>query len=196
MEIDPAALSRRDAYRLMISCIVPRPIAFVTSLSTAGVVNLAPFSYFNVISSTPPMVMIAVGSKKEGRKDTWRNIDETREFVVNAVVPDLMDAVIVAAREVPPEVSELTLTGLTPVPSRTVKPPGLRESPIQLECALEKLVEVDSSALIIGRIRHMRVDDRVIKDGVVDASLVSFIARLGGDWYAKIGPDQIATRAK
>jgi flavin reductase (DIM6/NTAB) family NADH-FMN oxidoreductase RutF len=196
MEIDPAALSRREAYRLMISCIVPQPIAFVTSLSTTGVANLAPFSYFNVVSSTPPLVMIAVGSKKEGRKDTWRNIADTREFVVNAVVPDLMDAVIVAAREVPPEVSELTLTGLTPSPSRTVKPPCLKESPIHLECALEKLIEVEGTALIIGRVKWLRVDDRVLKGGVVDPALLTFVARLGGDWYAKIGPDQIAARGR
>src|SRR5436190_1374334 len=121
MQIDPASLPARDAYRLMISCIIPRPIAFVTTLSREGVSNLAPFSFFNGVSSDPPVVSIAVATKRDGsKKDTWRNIEETGEFVVNVVVPELMDAVIVGARELPHNVSELDLSGQATLPCAKV----------------------------------------------------------------------------
>jgi len=87
MLVDPATLGGRDLYRLMISCIAPRPIAFVTTLSREGVTNLAPFSFFNGVSSDPPVISIAVGARRDGsKKDTWRNIEETGEFVVNVIV--------------------------------------------------------------------------------------------------------------
>ena len=96
MDIDPAALSPRDAHRLLISCVAPRPIAFVSTLSRAGASNLAPFSFFNGVCSDPPVVSIAVATKRDGsKKDTWRNIEETGEYVINVVTPELVDAVIV-----------------------------------------------------------------------------------------------------
>ena len=193
MEIDPDALDRRAAYRLMISAIVPRPIAFVTSLH-GSVVNLAPFSYFNAVSTSPPIVMIAVGSRKDGRKDTWRNIEETREFVVNVVVPGLMDAVIVGAQDHPRDVSELAVAKLTPLPSRKVKPPRVAESPIHLECTLEKIVEVADTALILGRVVLAHVRDELVKEGAVDPTLLEFVGRLGGDLYARVSKGEIVDR--
>src|SRR6516164_5632930 len=134
MQFDPAAISPRDAYRLMISCIIPRPIAFVTTLSRDGASNLAPFSFFNGVTSEPPVLSLCVGTKRDGaKKDTWRNIEETGEFVVNVVVPELMDAVIVGARELPHGVSELELAKLQTLPSVRVKPPRLEASPVNLE---------------------------------------------------------------
>src|SRR5262252_3193337 len=129
MEIDPSTLDRKAAYQLMISCIIPRPIAFVTTLSRQGVTNLAPFSFFNGVSSDPPIVSIAVATKRDGsKKDTWRNIEETGEYVINVVVPELMDAVIIGARELPHNVSELDLAKLSTLPSKKVKPPRLAAS--------------------------------------------------------------------
>jgi len=188
MEIDPAALDRKQRYLLQISTIIPRPIAFVTTLSEAGVVNLAPFSYFNAVSSSPPVVMINVGSTKRGRKDTWRNIETTRDFVIHIVTPDLMNAVIIGAREYPPEVSELAEAGLTAIPSKRVKTPRVKESPVAMECALEKIVEVEGNAVILGRIVLFHIDDRVMTDGVVDASKLTFIGRLGADLYCRVKP--------
>jgi flavin reductase (DIM6/NTAB) family NADH-FMN oxidoreductase RutF len=201
VEIDPDALDRRAAYRLMISAIVPRPIAFVTSLH-GSVVNLAPFSYFNAVSTSPPIVMIAVGSRKDGKKDTWRNIEETREFVVNVVVPGLMDAVIIGAQDHPRDVSELAVAKLTPLPSRKVKPPRVAESPIHLECTLEKIVEVADpstplgagTALILGRVVLAHVRDELVKDGAVDPTLLEFVGRLGGDLYARVSKGEIVDR--
>ncbi len=186
MEIDPASLDRRAAYRLMISCIIPRPIAWVTSLSKEGVVNLAPFSFFNGVSSQPPIVSIAVGSRKAGRKDTWVNIDETKEFVVNVVVQEAVEAMVATSAELPHNQSELGLVKLTPLPSLRVKPPRIKESPIHLECTLHSIVEVEGSALILGRVVLVHVDDAVLRGGVVDPGLLTFVGRLGGDGYTRV----------
>jgi len=187
MEIDPASLSSRDAYRLMISCISPRPIAFVTTLSRDGVSNLAPFSFFNGVSSDPPVVSIAVATKRDGsKKDTWRNVEETGEFVINIVVPELMDAVIVGAKELPHNVSELELAGLRTLPSSRVKPPRLADSPIQMECRLLKIVEVEETGLILGRVVLVHAKDEILVDGRVDPRRLTFVGRLGGDGYCRV----------
>lgn len=186
MEIDPSTLDRKSAYLLQISCIIPRPIAFVTTLSKEGVVNLAPFSYFNGVSSSPPIIMIAVGSRREGKKDTWRNIEDTGEFVVNVVVPELMGAVIIGAQNHPPDVSELELAKLTPRPSKKVKVPRLAESPINLECVLYRLVEVEGTALILGRVVLYQVRDELLKDGQVDPHRLTFVGRLGAEYYCRV----------
>ena len=187
MQIDPTALSSRDAYRLMISCIIPRPIAFVTTLSREGVTNLAPFSFFNGVSSDPPVISIAVATKRDGsKKDTWRNAEETGEFVVNVVVPDLMDAVIIGARELPHNVSELELSGLKTAPSAKVKPPRLAESPINLECTLLRIVEVEETALILGRVVMVHAKDEILEGGRVDPRRLTFVGRMGDDLYCRV----------
>ncbi len=187
MQIDPASLSPRDAYRLMISCIIPRPIAFVTTLSRDGVTNLAPFSFFNGVSSDPPVISIAVATKRDGsKKDTWRNIEETGEFVVNVVVPELMDAVIIGARELPHNVSELDLSGLKTAPSALVKPPRVVESPINLECRLLRIVDVEETGLILGRVVMVHAKDEILEGGRVDPRRLTFVGRMGDDFYCRV----------
>ena len=187
MHVDPAALAPRDMYRLMISCIAPRPIAFVTTLSREGITNLAPFSFFNGVTSEPPVISIAVATKRDGsKKDTWRNIEETGEFVVNVVVPELMDAVIVGARELPHNVSELDLSKEPTLSSLKVKPPRLANSPVQLECTLLKIVEVGETGLILGRVVMVHAKDEVLTDGRVDPARLTFVGRLGGDSYCRV----------
>jgi flavin reductase (DIM6/NTAB) family NADH-FMN oxidoreductase RutF len=187
MHFDPAELSPRDAYRLMISCIIPRPIAFVTTLSREGISNLAPFSFFNGVTSDPPVISIAVATKRDGsKKDTWRNIEETGEFVVNVVVPELMDAVIIGAKELPHNVSELDLAGLQTLPSTKVKPPRLAGSPIHLECTLLKIVEVEGTALILGRVAMVHAKDEIVEGGRVDPRRLTFVGRMGDDLYCRV----------
>jgi len=187
MQFDPAALPPRDIYRLMISCIIPRPIAFVTTLSREGVSNLAPFSFFNGVSSDPPILSISVGTRRDGsRKDTWRNIEETGEFVVNVVVPELMDAVIIGARDLPPDVSELDLAKLATLPSVRVKPPRIADSPVQMECTLLKIVEVEGTGLLLGRVVMVHAKEDVVDNGRVDPRRVTFVGRLGGDSYCRV----------
>lgn len=187
MEIDPAHLDRRSAYSLMISLIVPRPIAWVSSISPEGAANLAPFSYFNGISSQPPILMIAVGSRRGERKDTWRNIEQTREFVVNAVVPEVVDAMVISSGEFPPGVDEFKEAGVTPLASVRVKPPRVAESPVSMECALERIVEVGGTALILGKVLLYHVRDDLMEQGAVEPTRLRPVARLGDDYYAYLG---------
>ena len=187
MELDLAALDRRGAYKAMISLIIPRPIAFVSSIGPAGNVNLAPFSYFNGVSSAPPIISISVGPKRTGTKDTSANIRREKEFVVNVVTPDLMQGVIIGATDHPPEVSELDLAKLTPSPSTKIRTPGVKESPIRMECALQQVVEVEGgTSLILGRIVHVHVDDAIWTDGRVDPRKLTFVGRLGDDLYCRV----------
>lgn len=187
MQIDPASLSPRDAYRLMISCIIPRPIAFVSTLSREGITNLAPFSFFNGVTSDPPILSIAVSTKRDGsKKDTWRNIEDTGEFVVNVVVPDLMDAVIVGARELPHNVSELEAAKLATLASVRIRPPRIAESPVQMECTLVKIVEVEETGLILGRVVMFHAKDEVLDSGRVDPRRLTFVGRMGGDSYCRV----------
>jgi flavin reductase (DIM6/NTAB) family NADH-FMN oxidoreductase RutF len=189
VKIDPASLSPGDAYRLQIACIAPRPIAFVTTLSKSGATNLAPFSYFNGVSSDPPVLSIAVSTKRDGsKKDTWRNAEETGELVVNVVTPALMDSVITAARELPHGESEIDLSGEPTLPCEKVKPPRLARSPISMECSVLKIVEVEDTGLILGRVLMYHLDDGVLDaKGRPDPAKVGFVARLGGDSYARLG---------
>ena len=187
MELDLGALDRRAAYRAMISLIIPRPIAFVSTMGPAGNVNLAPFSYFNGVSSSPPIVSISVGPRRSGAKDTAANIRRHGEFVVNVVTPELMEGVIVGATDHPPEVSELDLARLTPAPSSKVRTPGVKESPVRMECALHQVVEVEGgTSLILGRVVHVHVDDAIWVDGRVDPAKRTFVGRLGDDLYCRV----------
>lgn len=187
IEIDPEQLDRRAAYKLMISLIVPRPIAWVSTMAPSGAHNLAPFSFFNGISSHPPILMIAVGARKGERKDTWRNIEQTGEFVVNVVVPEVVDAMVLSSGEYPPEVDEFKEAGVTPVPSSRVKPPRIAESPVSMECRLERIVEVAGSALILGRVVLYHVREDLLDGGAVDPEKLKPVARLGGDFYSHLG---------
>jgi len=187
LEIDPAQLDRRAAYKLMISLIVPRPIAWVVTISPAGSLNLAPFSYFNGISSHPPIVMIAVGARRGERKDTWRNIEQTREFTVNVVVPELVDAMVLSSGEFPPEVDEFKEAGVTPLDSTRIAPPRIAESPVSMECTLEKIVEVAGSALILGRVVLYHIREDLMVEGSVDPKKLMPVARLGDDYYSHLG---------
>jgi flavin reductase (DIM6/NTAB) family NADH-FMN oxidoreductase RutF len=187
MELDLGALDRRGAYRAMISLIIPRPIAFVSTIGPAGNVNLAPFSYFNGVSSAPPILSVSVGPKRAGTKDTAANVRREKEFVANVVTPELMPGVIVGATDHPPEVSELELAKLTPAPSTKVRTPGVKESPIRMECVLHQVVEVEGgTSLILGRIVHVHVDDAVWSEGRVDPRKLTFVGRLGDDLYCRV----------
>lgn len=187
MELDLGSLDRRSAYKAMISLIIPRPIAFVSTLGPAGNVNLAPFSYFNGVSSAPPIVSISVGPKRGGTKDTAANVRREKEFVVSVVTPDLMLGVIIGATDHPPEVSELELAKLTPAPSSKVRTPGVKESPIRMECTLHQIVDVEGgTSLILGRVVHVHADDAIWVDGRVDPRKLTFVGRLGDDLYCRV----------
>jgi flavin reductase (DIM6/NTAB) family NADH-FMN oxidoreductase RutF len=199
MQIDPGELSPVEAYKLLISMIVPRPIAFVSTRALDGSLNLAPFSFFNGVSSYPPMISIAIGPKAGGKtKDTLRNIRETGEFVVNMVTNGIAQAMHQASAEYPYGISEFEQVGLTPTPSVKIAAPRVQESLVSLECQLfqEMVIEESRTSLIIGRVVWYYADDDCTSDLTVDIEDYPIIGRLGGRAYCTIGSTFTMPRAE
>lgn len=188
MRIDPQDLPVRAAYSLFISTIVPRPIAWVSTLSPDGRPNLAPFSFFMGVTSDPPTLALAIGRRNSEPKDTARNIETGREFVVNAVTADLARAMVLTSGEFPPAVNEFAEVGLTPLPSERVKPPRVLESPIHMECRLERMITIGRSgtALAIGEVVLFHIADELWTGKDVDVARLNPLARLGGALYAPL----------
>ncbi|HLW68130.1 MAG TPA: flavin reductase family protein [Gemmataceae bacterium] len=180
-----------DVYHLLVGIVTPRPIAWVTSVNAAGVVNLAPFSFFNAFGANPPVVVFSPVLRRDGsKKDTLRNVEANGEFVLNAAVESLAEQINLSSKEVPPEESEIKLTGLHTLPSLKVKPPRLAESPINMECVVRQIVPVGngpiSANLVIGEIVMMHIDDSLLDaNGRIDPRKLRTIARLGGDYYCR-----------
>jgi len=176
------------------SCVAPRPIAWVSSLHPDGTINLAPYSFFNALTSDPPMVMISFNGYHEhgGEKDTLYNIKACGEFVVNMVPLALKDAMNVTTANVAHEVDELALAGLTTEDSELVKPPRVKESPIHLECEFFQEIQLpctlpDSiNTMIIGSVLGVHISDEVLIDGLIDLSRIKPLARLGYMQYTAV----------
>jgi len=199
MQIDPGELSPVEAYKLLISMIVPRPIAFVSTRALDGSLNLAPFSFFNGVSSYPPIISVAIGAKAGGQpKDTLRNIRETGEFVVNMVTENIGQAMHQASAEYPYGTSEFEQVGLTPVPSVKIATPRVAESPVSLECTLMQEIPIAESntSLIIGRVVWYHANDDIISDLTIDIEDYPIIGRLGGRAYCTIGSTFTMPRAE
>jgi flavin reductase (DIM6/NTAB) family NADH-FMN oxidoreductase RutF len=180
--LDPQSLSPGVMYRFMIGVVVPRPIAFVSTVGSGGAFNVAPFSYFNAITNRPPLVGISITRRAVEPKDTLRNIQETGDFVVNVVNEPLLERVVQASGEWPSDVDEFQLTGLSPVPSDLVRSPRVGESPVSLECRLFRIIELGDSFFTVGSILRAHVADEVLSEGRVDIGS-SARRRLGGDGY-------------
>ena len=168
------------------ACVAPRPIGWISTVSKEGIVNLAPYSFFNGLSGTPPMVMFAVDEHHAhgGLKDSLRNAIDTGEFVVNMATWELREAMNVTSAQVEPHIDEMLLAGLEAVPSRLVKPPRVAASPIHLECRLLQTVELPPGPrgpnhLAIGQVVGIHIADEVLVNGKVDLRKVRPIARLG-----------------
>jgi len=167
--------------------IAPRPIGWITSMSASGAINLAPYSFFNGIKSRPPMVMFA----SEGRKDSLEFVEETKEFVCNLATWDLRDQMNHTSAPYPRGVNELTEAGLTPAPCRLVKPPRVAEAPCALECKWLQTVElkdIDGRAMdgwvVFGQVVGVHIDERYIRDGLLDTAAMKPIARGGYHDYS------------
>ena len=189
MLIDPKTLDWKTSYRLLSSVTIPRPIGFISTIGSNGVANLAPYSYFCTVGDAPPMVMLAPSLRDGQKKDTARNIDESREFVVNMVVEDMLPAMVQAAEAFSPDISEFEKTGLTPLPCEVVKPPRVAESPINLECQLHTtfLEAKNQYTLYLGEIIRFHVADNYFDDeGTIDVTKIPLIGRLSGDHYIRL----------
>jgi flavin reductase (DIM6/NTAB) family NADH-FMN oxidoreductase RutF len=191
MLFDFAKLPSRECYKLMVSTITPRPIAWVVSQDLQGQLNAAPFSFFNAFSGEPPVIGIGVGCHAPGRpKDTRCNIKETGEFVVNLVSNELAAAMNITAIEFEAEVDELAEAQLETIPSFHVKPPRIAASPVSIECALVQIVDLGpQNSLVLGRILAMHVRDEFILDPAknhIDTPKLNLIGRMHGTgWYAR-----------
>jgi flavin reductase (DIM6/NTAB) family NADH-FMN oxidoreductase RutF len=186
----PDEMPPRDAYRLMLSVVAPRPIAWVSTIGADGTLNLAPFSFFNGVGGTPPTIMFSIGQRKGKAKDTLRNVQETGEFVVNIVSEELAEAMNITSGEWEYEVNEFELAGLETAPSVNVKPPRIALAPVAMEAKATQIVPVagTTSTMILGKILRYHIREELLRpNGLVDAMLVRPIVRLGGDEYATIG---------
>jgi flavin reductase (DIM6/NTAB) family NADH-FMN oxidoreductase RutF len=192
MIVDPAAASPQNVYKLLIGLVVPRPIAFVSTVAADGVLNLAPFSFFTVASANPPVVAFCPmipGSGAGRRKDTLRNVEETGEFVLNIVSEDFAAQMNTTSGEYPPEVDEFALSGLTPLPSDLVKPPRVGESRAQMECKLLQVVHVSANplggSLVLGEVLRFHLADEIFDDFRIDPDKLLPVGRMGGASYCR-----------
>lgn len=191
MLIEPEKSTPRDVYRVLIACITPRPIAWVSTISPKGTPNLAPFSFFNGVGANPPTVLFCPVNHRDGsKKDSLVNVAATKEFVVNVVPFALARPMNDTSAELPYEVNEFETAGLTAVPSLKVKPPRVKDSPLHIECVLHQIVTVGEGALganiVIGRIVCIEVADHVLgADGQIDPRKLDTIGRMGGQMYAR-----------
>ncbi|HTA69856.1 MAG TPA: flavin reductase family protein [Bryobacteraceae bacterium] len=191
MIVDPKEAGWLDTYKLMIGAIVPRPIAFVSTLSPEGIPNLAPSSFFTGVSANPPVICFCP-MRRRGvvpHKDTLHNITATREFVVNIVSEEFAQQMNITSAEFPPEVDEFEAAGLTPIPSDLVKPPRVKESHVHMECKLYLVVEVGgvdgSGNLVLGEVVRFHIDDQYFHDFKIDPDQLRPIGRMGGATYTR-----------
>jgi flavin reductase (DIM6/NTAB) family NADH-FMN oxidoreductase RutF len=185
MDFATDRLSALQSERLINSLVIPRPIAWVTTVDAADCRNLAPFSYFNVVSGgVPPVVMVSFSPK--GEKHTLDNLIATGEFVVNVVSAGLRDAMVKSSAPHPADVDETEFLGLETVPSVAVRPPRLALAPAALECRLLETKPVDAFVAAFGRVVHIHVADEVITAGRPDPTLIGAVGRLGGSHYTTV----------
>jgi flavin reductase (DIM6/NTAB) family NADH-FMN oxidoreductase RutF len=198
MNITASDLPHRELYNILISCVAPRPIAWVSTLSAAGQPNLAPFSFFNCVSARPPLLAFspALRAPQEPSaassgepKDTLRNIRQTKEFVISVVTYGLLEPMNLTSGEYGATVNEFELAKLTPAPSKMVRPPRVGESPVSFECKLYQILEFSSApasgALVIGEIVALHIDDAHLKDGRIDRNSLDLLGRMGGIQYTR-----------
>ena len=193
MFYDTAKNNHNLPYNPFKSCIVPRPMGWISSISENGVTNLAPYSYFNAVADIPPMVMFASGFNGDGsQKDTIRNIEITEEFVVNIATFKTIEAMSLSSASLPYEESEINAFQIQTIPSLTVRPPRIKESPINLECRYIKTVNLNldeykaSSQIVIGHVVGIHIADELLVNGKIDITKLEPLARLGYNEYAVI----------
>ena len=191
MYLDTREISSRDAYRLLIGSVVPRPIGWVSTVSIDDVGNLAPFSFYMAATGNPPTVVLSTSMREGDPKDTLRNVMEVPEFVLNVVSEDVGEAMNATSEEFPSDIDELIAAGLTPVPSSRVRPVRVAESPINMECKLVQLVPVGDpttgSTLIIGEVLAWHVRDELFDAERMRIRLdqLRAVGRMAGDGYTR-----------
>lgn len=189
MIIDPSELDQQSTYKLLIGSVVPRPIAWTSTVSKEGVRNLAPFSFFTVASRQPPTLCISVGPRADSNiptKDTLDNIEQTGEFVVNIVSLALSNTMYESSKNHPPEADEFEKADLTPAPCQVVTAPRVEEAGVSMECLLDRVLPLGTDHLVLGRMVRFHVKDELYgENGRIDVSRLDPLGRLAGN-YTKV----------
>ena len=196
--LDPLQLDTKEVHKILLSSVAPRPIAFASTVDLKGNVNLSPFSYFNVFSSNPPILIFSPSRRVRDNttKHTLENSKETKEVVINVVNYSIVEQMSQTSREYDKGVNEFVETGLTEVPSLKVKPPRVLESPISFECTVDNIVSLGESGgagqLIIAKVIQIHIDrDYLDAEGNIDSEKLDLVARMGGDWYTKANKESM-----
>ena len=190
LTLKPQELNPPDAYRLLTSLVIPRPIAWVSSIGLDGTPNLAPFSFFNAVAGSPPTVMVSISSRKDVPKDSLRNIYETREFVVNIVSEDLAREMNLTSKDYEYGVDEFAAAGLESLPAVEIRPPRVAGAAAALECRATQFIPVEGSTytIVLGQVVRYHLREGLMRaNGMVDANLLRPVARLSGSEYAVLG---------
>ncbi len=196
--LDPLQLDTKEVHKILLSSVAPRPIAFASTVDLKGNVNLSPFSYFNVFSSNPPILIFSPSRRVRDNttKHTLENAKETKEVVINVVNYSIVEQMSQTSREYDKGVNEFVETGLTEVPSLKVKPPRVLESPISFECKVDNIVSLGESGgagqLIIAKVIQIHINkDYLDTEGNIDSEKLELVARMGGDWYTKANKESM-----
>lgn len=196
--IDPKQVSVGELHGNLLTAVAPRPIAFVSTIDKDGRPNLAPFSFFNVFSANPPIAIFSPARRGRDNttKHTFENVKEVAEAVINIVDYNIVQQCSLASTEYPKGTSEFVKAGLTPVASEVVAPPRVAESPVQLECRVNEVIELGSDGgagnLVLSEILKVHIDERVLgEDGKIDPLLMDQVGRCGRNWYCRVNPDSM-----
>ncbi len=189
MKLYADSLGPEQTYKLMTGIVVPRPIAWISSVSASGLVNVAPFSCYTIVSNKPPMIGVNIGRKAGERKDTASNIIRSENFVVNIADETLLEPLHQSAAEYPPEISEAQLLELETLPGESMPVPRLAAAPISLECTLHSVTPFGETGaeFFVGEIKVLHIRDDLVNNGKIDSTMLRPICRLGGPNYATLG---------
>ena len=190
---DPETLETTGLHKLLLSAVAPRPIAFASTIDSKGNVNLSPFSYFNVFSSNPPILIFSPSRRVRDNttKHTLQNAEETKEVVINMVNYSIVEQMSKSSNEYAKGINEFTETGLTEVSSLKVKPPRVLESPVSFECVVDNIISLGDNGgagqLVIAKVVHIHVISELLdSNDQIDPTKLDLVARLGGDWYTRV----------
>ncbi|MCE9564077.1 MAG: flavin reductase family protein [Planctomycetes bacterium] len=189
MQIDPSTAAVPAVYQYLVGIVTPRPIAWVTTVSPTGLVNLAPFSFFNAFGANPPIVVFSPTLRRDGtKKDTLLNLEKLGEFVIHASTTAFAEKINLTSKEIPSDESEVTLAGLSTVPSVKVKPPRIVGAPVAMECVVKQIIPCGTGPiaanLVIGEVVMIHIADEVLDGkGGVDPRKLKTVARLGGSFW-------------
>lgn len=196
--IDASSLTSSEMQSYLHSIIAPRPICFASTIDKNGNVNLSPFSFFNVVSIDPPICIFSVTTRAHdnSKKNTLENILEVPECVINIVNYNMVQQTYLTSKEYPKDINEFLKSGLTEIPSEIVKPPRVAESSVQMECLIKDVITLGNSAgsgnLILAEVKRFHIKEDIINEnGKIEPQKLDLVARLGGDWYCRIVPENL-----